>query len=148
MEILCQPVLKTIRNRNNPVPSRRMSQLLDEFLGRYNELKIAQRQQTIGSFILIYFGLRSLSLLWLMPGRRFMMIMVMFAFFYLATRHYIETTKRVNHLYVNVHILHHHLIGKLEVGFCDHSAPCQCVENFRRYVLKKYGITLDKGPLR
>ena len=76
------------------------------------------------------------------------MSMVMLVSFYFATGHYLEVSERVNHLYVNVHILHHHLIGKLEVGFCDHSEPCDCVENFRRYVVKKYSISLYNSSLR
>lgn len=142
MEILCLPVLKTTGIRNLPVPSVRMAQLFSEFLGRYNDWKIAQRQKTIGSLILLSLGLCSFFLLWFLPGRRLIMMMVMLVLFYLASRHYIKATERVSHLYVNVHILHHHLIGKLEVGFCDHLAPCQCVENFRCYVLEEYAISL------
>ena len=148
MEVLCLPVLKTIGDRNLPVPSVRMAQLFFEFLGRYNEWKIAQRQKTIESLILLYLGLCSLFLPWLLPGGTFIIMILMVVLFYFATRHYIDATERVSHLYVNVHILHHHLIGKLEVGFCDHSEPCQCVEHFRCYVLKEYGICLDNGPLR
>ncbi len=76
------------------------------------------------------------------------MSVVMLVFFYLASRHYLELNERVSHLYVNVHILHHHLIGKLEVGFCDHFEPCQCAENFRRYVIKNYSISLYDALLR
>ena len=76
------------------------------------------------------------------------MSMVILVLFYFATRHYIEVNERVSHLYVNVYILQHHLLGKLEVGFCDHSEPCYCAENFRRYVVKKYSISLYNGPLR
>jgi len=124
-----------------------MAQLFKEFIGRYHEWKIAQRQKTIGSLILLGLGLCSLFLPWLLPGKGIVVILVMLVLFYFATRYYLEVTERVSHLYVNVHILHHHLIGKLEVGFCDHSEPCQCVENFRRDVLKKYGIPLDNRPL-
>jgi len=61
---------------------------------------------------------------------------------YFTIRHYLAMSVRANHLYVNVHILHHHLVGKLEVGFCDHLEPCHCVENFCSYVLKNYKISL------
>ena len=148
MGILCQPVLKTIEHQNLPVPSVRMAQLFYEFLGRYNEWKIAKLQETIGMLILLLLGLCILFLPWFLPGRGLIMSMVMLVFFYFATRHYLEVNERVSHLYVNVYILHHHLIGKLEVGFCDHSEPCHCVENFRRYVVKKYSISLYNGSLR
>lgn len=67
---------------------------------------------------------------------------VMLVFFYFASRHYLELNEQVSHLNVNVHILHHHLVGKLEVGFCEHLEPCQCAEDFRRYVTKNYNISL------
>ena len=147
MGILCQPVLKTIEHQNLPVPSVRMAQLFYEFLGRYNEWKIAKLQETIGMFILLFLGLGIMLLSWFLPGRGLIMSMVMLVFFYFATRHYLEVNERVSHLSVNVHILHHHLIGKLEVGFCDHSEPCHCVENFCCYVVKKYSISLYNGSL-
>ncbi|MFZ3130299.1 MAG: hypothetical protein WA125_04150, partial [Desulfosporosinus sp.] len=69
MGILCQPVLKTIGNWNLPVPSVRMAKLFYEFLGRYNEWKIAKLQETIGLLILIFLGLCILFLPWFLPGR-------------------------------------------------------------------------------
>jgi len=146
--ILCQPVHKTIGHQNLPVPSVRMGQLFYEFLGRYNEWKIAKLKATIGLLILLFLGLCILFLSWFSPGRGLIISMVPLLLFYFATRHYLEVNERVSHLYVNVHILHHHLIGKLEVGFCDHSEPCYCVENFRRYVVKQYSISLYNGSLR
>ena len=142
MGILCQPVLKTIRYQDLPVPSVRMAQLFYEFLDRYNEWKIAILQETAGMFILIFLGLSSLFLPWILPGRGLIMSIVLLVPFYFATHHYLEVTKRVSHLYVNVHVLHHHLMGKLEVGFCNHLDSCHCVENFQRYVEEKYGISL------
>jgi len=125
-----------------------MAKLFYEFLGRYNEWKMAKLQATIGMFILLLLGSCMLFLPWFLPGRGIMMSVVMLVFFYFVTRHYLKVNERVSHLYVNVHILHHHLIGKLEVGFCDHAEPCHCVENFRRYVIKKYSISLYNGSLR
>ena len=148
MEILCQPVLNTIGNWDLPVPSVRMAQLFYEFLGRYKEWKIAQRHRTIGRLILLYLGFSSLLLFCFLPGGRVIMMMVMSMLFYFATRHYLEVNERLNHVYVNVHILHHHIIGKLEVGFCDHSEPCQCVDNFRHYALTKHGISFSNGSFR
>lgn len=148
MGILCQPLPQTIGHQNLPVPSLRMAQLFYEFLGRYNEWKIVKRQETIGLVILFFLGLCILFLPWLLPGRGLIMSLVMLVLFYFGTRHYLEVNERANHLYVNVHILHHHLIGKLEVGFCDHEEACHCVENFRSYVIRNYSISLYNGLLK
>jgi len=146
--ILCQSVLKTIRYQDLPVPSVRMAQLFYEFLDRYNEWKIMMLQEMMGMLLLIFLGLCSLFLPWLLPGRGLIMSLGMLVPFYFATRHYLEVNERVSHLYVNVHVLHHHLMGKLEVGFCDHLEPCHCVEEFQLYVEKKYSISLYNVPLR
>ena len=149
MGVLCQYVVdKTVESANPPFPSVRMAQLFYEFLGRYNEWKLVRRQETIGMCIVFLFGLLALILPWLFPNSGISLSVVLLILFYFATRHYIQLNEQVSHLYVNVHILHHHLIGKLEVGFCDHREPCQCVEDFRGYVLKKYDISLDIGSLR
>lgn len=141
-------MLATTEHHSFPDLSERRAQLFYEFLGHYNEWKIAKIQETIGMLILLFLGLLILFLPWFLPGKGLIMSIVVFVFFCLATRHYMQVQERVNHLYVNVHILHHHLIGKLEVGFCDHSEPCHCVDNFRSYVLEKYSISLENGLLR
>jgi len=146
--MLCQPIFKTIEHQNMPVPSARMAQLFFEFLARYNEWKMAKFQESLGMLVLSFLGLCILFLPWVLPGGGLIMSMVMIVFFYFAIRQYLEVNERVSHLYVNVHILHHHLIGKLEVGFCDHSEPCHCVDNFLRFVIKEYSISLYSGLLR
>ena len=148
MGILCQPVLKTIRTQDLPVPSGRMVQLFYEFLDRYNEWKIAMLQEMMGMLILIFLGLCSLFLPWILPRTGLIMSMAMLVPFYFATQYYLKVNERVSHLAVNVHVLHHHLMGKLEVGFCDHSEPCHCVQDFRLYVENKYNIFLYNVPLR
>ena len=149
MGILCQNVLnKTVRHADLPVPSVRMARLFYEFIDRYKEWKIAKLQETIGILIVILLGLCILFIPWFWRDIGMIISFVMLVLFYLAIRYYLEVNKRVSHLYVNVYILHHHLIGKLEVGFCDHSEPCHCAENFRCYVLKNYNILLEKGSLR
>jgi len=146
---LCQYVVdKTVEGPNPPFPSARMAKLFYEFLGRYNEWKLVRRQETIGLFVVFLFGLLALILPWLYPEIGISVSILMLILLFFAVRHYIKLNEKVSHLYVNVHILHHHLIGKLEVGFCDHRDPCQCVEEFRGYVLKKYDISLDIGSLR
>ncbi len=145
--ILCQPIFKTKGHQNLPVLSLRMAQLFSEFLGRYYAWKTAKLQETLELFILLVLVLSILFLPWLLPGSGLIMSTVMLVLVYFTTRHYLAVSERVNHLYVNVHILHHHLIGKLEVGFCDHLEPCHCVENFRRYVVMEYNISLYSGSL-
>ncbi|MDA8221692.1 hypothetical protein [Desulfosporosinus sp.] len=149
MGTLCQYVVdKTVEGPNPPFPSARMAKLFYEFLGRYNEWKLVRRQETIGLFVVFLFGLLALILPWLYPEIGISVSILTIILLFFAVKHYIKLNEKVSHLYVNVHILHHHLIGKLEVGFCDHRDPCQCVEEFRGYVLKKYDISLDIGSLR
>ncbi|MDO0821558.1 hypothetical protein [Desulfosporosinus nitroreducens] len=149
MGTLCQYVVdKTVEGLNPPFPSARMAKLFYEFLGRYNEWKLVRRQETIGLFVVFLFALLALILPWLYPEIGISVSILTLILLFFAVKHYIKLNEKVSHLYVNVHILHHHLIGKLEVGFCDHRDPCQCVEEFRGYVLKKYDISLDIGSLR
>ncbi|MDR3602783.1 MAG: hypothetical protein P4L49_20285 [Desulfosporosinus sp.] len=149
MGILCQSVLyKTVRCAELPVPSVRMAQLFYEFLGRYKEWKIARFKEKIGMLGVLFLGLCVIVIPWFWRDIGMIISGGMLVLFYLTTQYYLKVNERVNHLYVNVYILHHHLIGKLEVGFCDHSEPCHCVENFRSYVLKNYNISLSKGSLR
>ncbi len=124
-----------------------MAQLFYEFLGRYNDWKLARRQETIGRIIVLLLGLLALIFPLIFPNFSLSVSFVMLILLYFATRRYLELNEQVSHLYVNVHILHHHLIGKLEVGFCDHREPCHCAENFRKYVLNNYNISFDKGSL-
>lgn len=148
MGVLCQSVLdKTAGSVNSPFPSVRMAKLFYEFLGRYKEWRVAKLHETIGILIVLFLGLLAFLIPWIIPKNGVVLSVVLFCF-YIAIQHYLEAKERVGHLYVNVHILHHHLIGKLEVGFCDHQEHCHCVENFRCYVLKKYGIILDNTSLR
>ncbi|TGE32285.1 hypothetical protein [Desulfosporosinus sp. Sb-LF] len=149
MGMLYQPILcKTVENPNLPVQSVRMARLLNEFLSRYNEWKLAKFQSTLGILIVVFLGLSSLLIPWLLPGIGVPMSFCGLVLLYFSVRYYLEVNERVNHLYVNVHILHHHLLGKLEVGFCDHNEPCQCVDDFRCYVLNNYSVSLSKGSLR
>jgi hypothetical protein len=132
---------------NPPFPSVRMAELFYEFLRRYKEWKIAKHQEIVWLVVAFSLGFLSFSIPLFLSGIWTTMSLTVLALFYFVMRHYLELNKRVNHLQVNVHILHHHLIGKLEVGFCNHTEPCHCVENFRNYVLKYYGISLNKDSL-
>ena len=149
MGLLCQSVLgKTAGSVNPAFPSVRMDKLFYEFLGRYKEWRIAKLHETIGMLVVLVLGLLAFLIPLIISNNRVVLSGAVLLLFYIATRHYLEVNQRASHLYVNVHILHHHLIGKLEVGFCDHHEGCHCVENFRCYVLKNYGITLDDTSLR
>lgn len=139
---------KSVENTNPPFPSLRMAQLFYEFLDRYYEWKLVKRQEMVGMFIVLLLGSLALTVPWLFPKIGMTVSIAMLILLYYAAKHYMELNEQVSHLYVNVYILHHHLIGKLEVGFCDHREPCQCAEDFRGYVLKKYDISFDNGTLR
>ncbi|WP_407308603.1 hypothetical protein [Desulfosporosinus sp. SB140] len=148
MGIHCQPIFpKTTSPLNLPVPSARIAQLFYEFLRRYYEWKSAKIQEVIGMLILLIIGAGIISIPWMIPNIGVILSLALLALFYFAAKHYLTVNERVCHLYVNVHILHHHLIGKLEVGFCDHHEPCHCVEEFLDYVSKNYHIDLDGGFL-
>jgi len=144
--VLCQYVNdKTEGKPNPPFPSVRMAQLFYEFLGRYNEWKLAKQQEKIGMTMVLMLGLSALIIPWLFPMIGMFVSIALLTLFYITVKHYLALNEKVSHLYVNVYILHHHFIGKLEVGFCDHQESCQCAEDFRRYVLKNYNISFETG---
>lgn len=138
---------KALENQNPPFPSLRMAKLFYEFLSRYKEWKIAKLKELISLHIVLILGLCAFILPWVIPNTGIIASLAVFIPFCCMTSYYLKVNKLVCHLYVNVHILHHHLIGKLEVGFCEHNELCHCAENFRYYVLKHYGISLDNRTL-
>ena len=146
MEVLSHFALGKIAGcPNPPFPSVRMAELFYEFLRRYNEWKTAKHQEMIWLAAALSLGLLGLLIPLILPSNWILMSVAVLGSLYFVIRHYLEINKRVIHLQVNVHILHHHLMGKLEVGFCNHAEPCQCVEKFCSYVLRRYGISLDKN---
>ena len=142
MGLFCRPV--TIEHKKLPVHSVQTAKLFFEFLRRYNEWKTAKFQETLWMLILLILGFCILFFPLFLPGRGLTISIIMLIFFSIAMHHYVKVNKRVRHISVNVNILHHHLIGKLEVGFCNHSNNCHCVENFLRYVMAEYNIYLYK----
>lgn len=142
------PQNKTGESLNAAFPSARMAQLFYEFLGRYKDWRMAKLQALVGTIIISCLGLFALFIPWFLPKNGVWMSFMFLILFYFATRYYVQVNERASHLYVNVHILHHHLSGKLEVGFCDHHEPCDCVEDFRGYVLKNYRISFHGESLR
>lgn len=116
--------------------------LLYEFLRRFNELQKLRQREMSWLISVMLFGVLSLTSLMLVPTiSLFVSLCLLFAFC-LILRQYLIVRKTSTHVYVNVHILHHHLLGKLDVGFCEHDSTCQCVENFRKYVWKEYRVSL------
>ncbi len=113
--------------------------LVQEFLRRHEELQDLRKKELSWMIILTTVG--SLSLWGLMlVNSPFYYITILLAFM-MVLRQYLHIRKLSHHVYVNVHILYHHLLGKLEVGFCDHVIPCQCADNFKKYFWRTYGIS-------
>ena len=139
---------KTVATLDPIFPSVRIAQLFYEFLDRYKNWRLAKLQAAIGTMIVVFLGLAVLLIPWFLPKIGMPLSLGLLILFYFAVRYYLEVKQRVSHLYINVHILYHHLTGKLEVGFCDHYKPCHCVEDFRDYVLENYRISFDNGYLR
>lgn len=132
----------TIEHQKLPVHSERMAKLFFEFLRRYNEWETAKFQEALWMLILLFLGFCILFFPLFLHGRGLIISIIMLIFFCFAAFHYLKLNRWVCHLAVNVNILHHHLIGKLEVGFCNHSNTCNCVEDFLRYVITEYNISL------
>jgi hypothetical protein len=59
-------------------------------------------------------------------------------------RKYALYHQRLNHASVNLEILKHHLIAKLELGLCRRrqTAHCDCREHYHHYVWDRYGLSL------
>ncbi len=131
-----------------PVTSARIAELFSEFLRRYYEWKSAKLKEMILMFLMLIVGGSILSIPWLLPNigmsLSLSLSLCLLFLFYIAVKRYIAVNRKVSHLYVNVHVLQHHLVGKLEVGFCNHREPCHCAEEFMDYVLKTYNISLNK----
>lgn|SRR5690554_6276907 len=113
--------------------------LVREFLRRYDELQNLRKKELSWMIFLTLVGCLSL---WgfVLVNSPFFYIMALLGFG-LVLRQYLSIRKECHRVYVNVHILYHHLLGKLEVGFCKHLTPCQCVEDFKRYFWRTYGIS-------
>lgn len=116
--------------------------LLNEFLRRYSELQKLRQREMSWLILVLLLGLLSLTSLMFLPTTPlFVSLCLLFAFFFIL-RQYLIVRNTSSHVYVNVHILHHHLLGKLDVGFCEHDSACQCAENFRKYVWSEYRVSL------
>lgn len=121
--------------------------LFQEFMRRYRELQAAKRLETLWFASAVLLGVAVVCLPWVFPDKGLVSAGAVLIFLYITVRKYMRQTELVNHLSVNVHILHHHLLGKLEVGFCTHTSTCNCAEEFRQYVWHNYRISLYGGSL-
>lgn len=135
------------RDLQLPVYTAEMEQLFYEFLQRYQELNKVKRLENLLFIALVSTGVIALFTPWLFPQLGIIIDFLCLFFFCILISFYQKTSRSVNHHGVNARILHHHLIGKLEIGFCQHSQPCSCVEDFRHYVFGKYFISLYGEPL-
>jgi len=135
------------RDSQLPVYSPEMERLFYEFLQRYQEWSIVKRQENLLFSGLVLTGVITLLFPWLIPQFGIVFSFLCLIFFCIMIGLYQKISGSVNHHGINTRILHHHLIGKLEVGFCQHHQPCSCVEDFRHYVLRNYNISLYGEPL-
>jgi hypothetical protein len=115
--------------------------LFYEYLKRYRNFETLRRKETNSFLLVLSIGIISLTNFIYLTSIPVFLFLGLFIIFIHFLRRYIILKKSVAHAYVNVHILHHHILGKLEVGFCEHESPCQCVEQFRKFVLRKYRIS-------
>ena len=141
MGVIIQP-LSVARTKERTIPdlSPRINRLFTEFLIRYEKWRAVQKSELEWLIVTLILGLTSLTL-WMYPLIHWGINLFSLLLFVGVLRRYLRVKEYSNHLYVNVHILHHHFLGKLEVGFCDHQYPCRCAEQFKAYVWKQYGIS-------
>lgn len=147
MGVIIQPFyVQKVKHDGEPAISLQMERLFTEFLVRYTEWQSYQKRELGWLTATMILGLASLASWMYLPyagGLDF----ALFLLFIGVLRRYLSVRQQVNHLYINVHILHHHLLGKLDVGFCNHQGECQCAEQFRKYVWKHFRISLYEDGL-
>lgn len=144
MGVFVQQVPSRVLNtaESNHVP-KHIRGVLEEFLRRYSELQRVRHREVACLMAVISFGFLSL---WGMlfpkyPAISFWLNSLLLVGFILTLVQYVKVRRVSQHVYINVHIFYHHLLGKLEVGFCEHESPCQCAEIFRKYMWNRYGIS-------
>lgn len=149
MGVLIQPLQEYRQHRDSqlPVYFPETEQLFFEFLQRYQQWSKVKRQENLLFICLVITGVTVLFLPWLFPQLGITFSFLFLSIFCIMIGFYQKVNGSVHHHGINTRILHHHLIGKLEVGFCQHHQPCSCAEDFRQYVLKKYFISLYDEPL-
>lgn len=142
MGVIVQPLYtRKLKQESVPALSQQMDRLFTEFLVRYKEWHSFQKRELLWLATTMILGMVSLTL-WMYALYAWGVYLVLCLSFVLVFCHYLKVRQCANHLYINVHILYHHLLGKLDVGFCDHEAPCQCSDQFKKYAWEHYGISL------
>lgn len=142
MGVIIQPLSTPSFNQDRALElSLEMERLFSEFLGRYQEWQSYQKRELGWFMAAMVLGLGTLTL-WMESTQSWAVNAIVLLAFIAVLNYYLKIRQLVNHTYVNVHILHHHLLGKLDVGFCHHQSPCQCSEQFKNYVWKHYKISL------
>lgn len=143
MGVIVQPLLisRKTEKKGAPAISQSMDRLFTEFLVRYREWQSYQKRELGWLLATMTLGLTSLAF-WMYFSFAWGMNIALLLLFIGILRRYLNVRNQVNHLYINVHILHHHLLGKLDVGFCNHLGECQCSEQFKKYVWDHYRISL------
>ncbi|KLU60031.1 hypothetical protein CEB3_c34620 [Peptococcaceae bacterium CEB3] len=119
--------------------------LFEEYLRRSEELRAARRREGTLMFLLVLTGAAAFTSPWLGVNPAFSLLCAAGAF--LVFRYYLKASRRVNHVFINLNVLHHHLLGKLEVGSCRHGESCDCINEFRRLVWQRYHISLYEESL-
>lgn len=142
MGVIVQPLcVMEKKQKGMPVISPQMERLFTEFLVRYREWQTYQKLELGWLIVTMILGLMSLAV-WMYLPFAWGVNLTLFLLFIGILRRYLSVKQQVTHLYINVHILHHHLLGKLEVGFCTHHDECPCAEQFKKYVWERYRISL------
>lgn len=142
MGVIIQPFyVQKVKHDGAPAISPRMERLFTEFLVRYREWQFYQKREFAWLLTTLILGSTSLGT-WMYLPYAWKLNFTSFFVFIGVLRRYLNVRQRVNHLYINVHILHHHLLGKLDVGFCIHQGDCHCVMQFKKYVWEHYRISL------
>jgi hypothetical protein len=121
--------------------------LLNEFLRRNNELNKLRQKEMSWLILVILVGCINLASIMNLTSVPLLLNLWLIIGFLFILRQYLIVKRASAHVYVNVHILYHHFLGKLDVGFCEHESTCQCVENFRKYVWRKYRVSLHRNTL-
>jgi len=126
----------------NNVP-KHIEGVLEVFLKRYNELQRLKQKEFVRLIVVLVLGFLCLwSMLFLATAELAVgLSSILVLGFIFSLKQYYQAYKETHHVYINVHILYHHLLGKIEVGFCQHQSPCQCAEAFKQYMWKRYGIS-------
>ncbi|MEA4901229.1 hypothetical protein [Desulfitobacterium sp.] len=147
MGVIIHPLsVQNIKQDCMPTISPRMERLFKEFLSRYHEWRSYQKREIAWLTATMLMGLTNLAT-WASIPSAWAINILLFLLFLGVLHYYLSIKQKVTHLYINVHILYLHFLGKLEVGFCEHPGNCQCAEQFKKYVWEHYRISFYEDKL-